>query len=56
MYTDDGKLMVRALRGQSSHMMGALRETNVFIKLAEDTTGFDRGDTVIVTPLMMDFS
>ena len=51
LYTDNGVLVARALTGQGSHMMGTLRETNGFIRVDADSTGFDRGDSVVVTPL-----
>jgi molybdopterin biosynthesis enzyme len=44
--------MVSALAGQGSHMLGPFREMNSFIKLSEDSTGFNQGDKVIVRPLI----
>lgn len=51
LYTENGVLVARALTGQGSHMMGTLRETNGFIRVDADSTGFDRGESVVVTPL-----
>ncbi|HEX9626975.1 MAG TPA: gephyrin-like molybdotransferase Glp [Acidiferrobacterales bacterium] len=47
----DGRLHATALHGQGSHMLGPLRQTNGFIRLAEDSTGFTAGDTVAAIPL-----
>ncbi len=54
--TDEGKLTVIALRGQGSHMLGPLRETNAFIRVDADSSGFDLGDVVAVIPLTLDVS
>jgi len=51
---ENGRLMARALKGQGSHMLGPLRETNGFIKLDEDSTGFEEGATVTAVPLRLD--
>lgn len=51
LYTENGVLVARALTGQGSHMMGTLRETNGYIRVDADSTGFDRGESVVVTPL-----
>ncbi len=53
-YTHDGQLIATVLSGQGSHMLGTLRNTNGFIKIGEDSTGFKQGDTIIVIPLGMD--
>lgn len=52
---EDGKLMATALRGQGSHMLGPLRETNGFIRVEADSAGFRQGETVAVVPLSTDF-
>ena len=44
-------LYARALSGQGSHMVGALRETNALIRLEAEDSGFERGDQVAVIPL-----
>lgn len=54
LHTADGVLKVKALRGQGSHMLGPLRETNAFIRLPENSTGFDAGAQVDVLPLRLD--
>lgn len=51
LYVDSGTWYARALARQGSHMIGALRETNGFIRLAEDAVGFARGDIVSAIPL-----
>ncbi|MCR4302437.1 MAG: molybdopterin molybdotransferase MoeA, partial [Sulfuricaulis sp.] len=43
---NDGKLLATALRGQGSHMLGPLRETNGFIRVEADSAGFKQGETV----------
>lgn len=54
LYSEDGALKVQALRGQGSHMLKPLRETNAFIRLPEDSTGFEQGEIVTVLPLRLD--
>lgn len=49
-----GHLIATALRGQGSHQIGTLRDTNGLIKVAEDSAGFEQGDTVIAIPLSLD--
>jgi molybdopterin molybdotransferase len=51
LYTENDRLMAEALRGQGSHQLAALRETNGFIKLAEDSSGFKQGEAVSAVPL-----
>lgn len=53
-YLEGGRLMVTALRGQGSHMLAPLRETNALIRVEADSQGFQAGDTVLVTPLTLD--
>lgn len=53
--TEDGKLLATALRGQGSHMLGPLRETNGFIRVEADSAGFQQGETVAAIPLNTDF-
>lgn len=52
---ENGRLLARALRGQGSHMLGALRETNGFIRVEADDAGFRQGEPVTVIPLSLDF-
>ena len=54
--SENGKLTATALRGQGSHMLGPLRETNGFIRVEADSAGFKQGETVTVVPLRTDFS
>jgi len=54
--SENGKLTATALRGQGSHMLGPIRETNGFIRVEADSTGFRRGETVMAIPLSTDFS
>ncbi|MHB8347197.1 MAG: molybdopterin molybdotransferase MoeA [Acidiferrobacterales bacterium] len=49
-----GRLIATVLRGQGSHQIGTLRDTNGLIKVAEDSPGFEQGDAVIVIPLGLD--
>lgn len=53
LYDDHGTLKVRVLRGQGSHMLGPLRETNAFIRVSEESTGFEAGARVDVVPLRL---
>ncbi len=49
--TDGGKLTATVLRGQGSHMLGPIRETNGFIRVEADSAGFRQGDSVTAVPL-----
>ncbi len=49
--SEDGRLCARPLKGQGSHMVGPLRDTNGLIRVEADSAGFARGDTVRVMPL-----
>jgi molybdopterin molybdotransferase len=51
LFTDNGTLMAEALKGQGSHMLGAIRYTNGFIRLEAESAGFAAGDAVRVIPL-----
>jgi len=44
--TRDGRLEAECLAGQGSHQLGVLRQTNGFIVIGEDSTGFAAGDAV----------
>ncbi len=48
--TENGQLMATALPGQGSHMLGTLRQTNGFVKIDEDSSGFKPGDPITVIP------
>ena len=52
--SEGGQLRATALRGQGSHMLGPLRETNGFIRVEADSAGFKRGETVMTVPLNID--
>lgn len=49
--TENGRLMAEPLSGQGSHMVGALRHTNGFIRVEAESDGFAAGDLVNVLPL-----
>lgn len=51
--TENGHPMVEALKGQGSHMLGPMRDTNAFIRVEADSTGFAAGDSVMVMPLFL---
>ena len=55
LYNQDGRLLVDALKGQGSHMLGPLRETNVLIRVEAESDGFEAGSMVTVIPLGADF-
>ncbi|MBI3779212.1 MAG: molybdopterin molybdotransferase MoeA [Gammaproteobacteria bacterium] len=52
--TEGGKLTATALRGQGSHMLGPIRETNGFIRVEADSAGFRQGESVVAIPLSAD--
>ncbi len=54
--SESGKLMATALRGQGSHMLGPIRETNGFIRVEAESAGFRLGEAVTAIPLNTDFS
>ncbi len=51
LYSEDGRLCAQPLKGQGSHMVGPLRDTNGLIRVEADSDGFARGDVVRVMPL-----
>jgi molybdopterin molybdotransferase len=51
LYSENGELKAECLKGQGSHMLGTLRHTNGFIRLGEDSTGFEPGTRVTALPL-----
>ena len=55
LYNHDGRLLVDALKGQGSHMLGPLRETNVLIRVEAESDGFEAGSVVTVIPLGAEF-
>lgn len=52
--TERGQLLAQPLKGQGSHMVGPLRDTNGLIRIEADSSGFDAGDAVPVLPLTLD--
>jgi molybdopterin molybdotransferase len=53
LFTEDGKLMAEALKGQGSHMLAPIRDTNGFIRVEADSAGFGAGEPVTVVPLFI---
>ncbi len=53
LYTENGRLSVEALKGQGSHMLGPMRDTNAFIRVEAESAGFAAGDSVTVMPLFL---
>ena len=51
LYSENGELKAECLKGQGSHMLGTMRHTNGFIRLDEDSAGFEPGARVAVLPL-----
>ncbi len=51
LYTENGKLLAEVLKGQASHRLGPIRDTNGFIRMEADSAGFDAGAVVVVMPL-----
>ncbi len=51
MHNQNGELVVTALKGQGSHMLGTLKESNALIRVEHDSEGFETGDTVSVLPM-----
>ena len=49
-----GKLFVRTLGAQGSHMVGAMRKANVLVRLEPEESGFAEGAEVTIVPLTMD--
>jgi len=55
LYIENGALLAECLRGQGSHQLAALRATNGFIKIGEDSAGFKQGGPVLAVPLIWTF-
>jgi molybdopterin molybdotransferase len=55
LHQENGKLLATALRGQESHMVGTLRDTNALIRIEADSHGFHAGDNLAVVPLRIDW-
>lgn len=54
--TEQGRLLAQPLKGQGSHMVGPLRDTNGLIRVEADSSGFETGDVVQVLMLPDSFS
>jgi molybdopterin molybdotransferase len=54
LYTENGALLAECLRGQGSHQLAALRATNGFIKIGEDSAGFAQGERVVAVAADVD--
>jgi len=48
LWSENGTLHAECLKGQGSHMIGTIRNSNGFIVIAEESTGFTSGDAVRV--------
>lgn len=53
---EQGRLLAQPLKGQGSHMVGPLRDTNGLIRVEADSSGFETGDVVQVLTLPGSFS
>ena len=51
LWSENGALQAEALKGQGSHMLGPIRDTNSFIRLPAESDGFGAGEPVTVLPL-----
>lgn len=51
LWNESGELKAEVLAGQGSHQIGTLRDTNGFIRISEDSSGFAAGQRVHVLPL-----
>lgn len=51
LWSESGELKAEVLAGQGSHQIGTLRDTNGFIRISEDSSGFAAGQRVHVLPL-----
>lgn len=51
LWSENGEMQAEALKGQGSHMLGPLRYTNGFIRVAAESSGFNAGERVTALPL-----
>lgn len=51
LHLEDNALVVTPLKGQGSHMIGTLKDSNALIRVEHDSEGFESGDIVSVLPL-----
>lgn len=49
--TRDGMLVAQVLKGQGSHQLRALADTNALIRVEADSSGFRAGERVLIVPL-----
>ncbi len=54
LYSENGRLMAEALKGQGSHQLRPMADTNGFIRVEAESDGFEAGATVTVIPLSSD--
>lgn len=52
LYHQDGRLVAEVLKGQGSHRVGPLRDTNALVRVEAESDGFEAGDTV--TAMLLD--
>ncbi len=53
--SENNKVKVEPLKGQGSHMLGTLKDSNCLIRIEDDSEGFAAGETVTVWPLSSAF-
>jgi len=51
LYSENGRLVAEVLKGQGSHQLRPMADTNGFIRIEVDSTGFEAGAPVIAIPL-----
>ncbi len=56
LYSENGETRVELLKGQGSHMLGTLKDSNCLIRVEHDSEGFAAGETVTVWPLSSAFT
>lgn len=56
LHSREGALVVHVFSGQGSHRVGPLKDTNALVRVEADAPGFQRGETLQVIPLTLDFS
>jgi molybdopterin molybdotransferase len=53
LWSEGGQLRAEALKGQGSHMVRPLADTNAFLRVEAESPGFRAGDVVRVLPLSL---
>lgn len=53
LFSEDGVMRIEALKGQGSHMLLPLRDTNAFIRVEAESDGFRAGEMLSVLPLRL---